>query len=117
MDVEAYASKMLSIGQRVEELLGSSILQVFEWFNRGPNPQCHAVVSTKKIKNWEHHDQLIDKVKIIQRRVREKIKKKRKKTSRDESGSFSFSFEDSMGDIQKKNRKGKEKRKVREKVS
>ena len=48
-DVNAYASKMLSMRHRVEEKLRPSIKQVVEWFIRGLKPECHVAVNTRKV--------------------------------------------------------------------
>lgn len=71
MDVEAYASKLLSMRQRVEEQLRPSIKLLAEWFIRGLKSECHAAVNTKNVDTQEQFDALIEEAKIAKRRVLE----------------------------------------------
>eukprot|EP00250_Pteridium_aquilinum_P027866 c35985_g1_i1 orf=86-244(+) len=48
MNVEAYASKMLCMRQRVEDTLNPYIIKLLaKWFIDGLEPVCHVVVNTR----------------------------------------------------------------------
>ena len=109
MDVEAYASKMLSMQQRVEEQLRPSIKQVAEWFIKGLKSECHAAINTKNVETQEDFDELIEEAKMAKRRASERTKRraKKKKSSSDEESSSSSSegTESDTDDQKKKNKK------------
>ena len=109
MDVEAYASKVLSMRQRVEEQLRPSVKQIAEWFIRGLKPECHAAVNTKNVETQEDFDELIEEAKMAKRRASERTKRraKKKKSSFDEESSSSSSerTESDTDDQKKKHKK------------
>ena len=79
MDVEAYASKLLSMRQRVEEQLRPSVKQLAQWFIRGLKPKCHAAINTKNVDTQEQFDEMINEAKVAKRRALERNKKKKSK--------------------------------------
>ena len=112
MDVEAYASKVLSMRQRVEEQLRPSVKQIAEWFIRGLKPECHAAVNTKNVETQEDFDELIEEAKMAERRASERTKrraKKKKSSSDEESNSSSSEETGSDTDDQKKKHKKRNK--------
>lgn len=60
---------MMSLRQRVEELLWPSLRQEVEWFINGLNPNSHATMDTKTIGTQQQFDQLIEEAKMIERRT------------------------------------------------
>ena len=109
MDVEAYASKMLSMRQRVEEQLRPTIKQTTEWFINGLKPECHASVNTENAETEEEFDAIVEKAKIAERREQEKkrTRRKREKASAQEEtfGSSESSSSESEKEDKKKSKK------------
>lgn len=75
MDVEAYASRMLSLRQRVEEPLRPSIKQIEHFFYQGIEPQLSCYSKHKKSGNHDQFDSLIKQTKKAGRRAKEKSDK------------------------------------------
>ena len=119
MDVEAYASKILSMRQRVEEQLRPTIKQTTEWFINGLKPECHAAVNTKNAETEEEFDAIVEKPKVAKRREQEKnkarkeVKKKKENASSDKetSDSSASSSSESEGENKKKDKKKEKTRK------
>lgn len=82
MDVDVYASKILSMRQRVEEKLSPYIKQVAERFIHGLKPECHATFNTRSMETQEDFDDLTEEVKLAERRALERSAGKFKKVAR-----------------------------------
>ena len=79
MDVEAYASKMLCMRQRVEDTLKPSIKQLAKWFINKLEPICHAAINTRIVETKEDFEAVIAKAKLVERRAQYKEGKKARK--------------------------------------
>ena len=109
MDVEAYASKLLSMRQRVEEQLRPTIKQTTEWFINGLKPECHASVNTENAETEEEFDAIVEKAKIAERREQEKKRttRKRNRARSEEENSSSSESSSSESEKEDKRKSGK----------
>ena len=105
MDVEAYASKILSMRQRVEEQLRPTIKQTTEWFINGLKPECHASVNTENAETEEEFDAIVEKAKIAERREQEKKRTRRRKEKTPAEDDTSASSESSSSESKKEDKK------------
>lgn len=65
MDVKAYASKFLSMRQRVvEEQVRPTSKQINEWFVNRLKTVSHEAVRTKNAKTQEEFDAIVDEAKV-----------------------------------------------------